>query len=146
MPLWPTEAEWFKYFLLPADFLVKILSLRKTFMEVKAPFAGHPAASSAWPPAETPSPLGGLESHCNKERQWYFVKNHSRNESRKRIKIRNDLLNPHRKKKLSCCCNDTSPHLIYSVCVWTLQSAWLVVELFVTLAASQLKTPRPCCL
>lgn len=42
---------------------------RKTFMEVKAPFAGHPAASSAWPPAATPSPPGGLESHCNRERQ-----------------------------------------------------------------------------
>lgn len=40
---------------------------KKTFMKVKAPFAGHPAASSAWPPAEIPSPLGGLESHCNKE-------------------------------------------------------------------------------
>lgn len=42
---------------------------RKTFMEVKAPFAGHPAASSAWPPAATPSPPGGLESHCNREWQ-----------------------------------------------------------------------------
>lgn len=36
-------------------------------MKVKAPFAGHPAASSALPPAEIPSPRGGLESHCNKE-------------------------------------------------------------------------------
>lgn len=43
-------------------------------MKVKAPFAGHPVASSAWTPAVTPSPRGGLESHCNKERQRRFVK------------------------------------------------------------------------
>lgn len=41
----------------------------EAFMRVKAPFAGHPAASSAWPPAASPSPPGGLESHCNKEEQ-----------------------------------------------------------------------------
>lgn len=41
-------------------------------MKVKAPFAGHPAASSAWLPAAIPSLLGGLESHCNKEMQWHL--------------------------------------------------------------------------
>ena len=73
-----TEAEQFKYFFLPADFPVQLTENIVTekekkkfeaFMKVKAPFAGHPAASSAWPPAATPSLLGGLESHCNKEKQ-----------------------------------------------------------------------------
>lgn len=41
---------------------------RTTFIQVRAPFAGHPAASSAWLPAAIPSPPGGLESHCNQER------------------------------------------------------------------------------
>lgn len=38
----------------------------EAFMKVKAPFAGRPAASSAWPPAATPSPRGGRGSHCNR--------------------------------------------------------------------------------
>lgn len=70
----------FKYIFLPADSPVELtefffFSWRKTFIKVKAPFAGHPAASSAWLPAVTLSLLGGLESHCNKETQWHLVKN-----------------------------------------------------------------------
>ncbi len=48
---------------------LKTLLHRETFMKVKAPFAGHPAAFSAWLPAAIPSLLGGLESHCNKQTQ-----------------------------------------------------------------------------
>lgn len=44
---------------------------RVTFTEVKAPFAGHLAASSAWPPAATPSPRGGRESRCSREKQMF---------------------------------------------------------------------------
>lgn len=36
-------------------------------MKVKAPFAGHPAASSAWLPAATLSLPGSPESHCNRD-------------------------------------------------------------------------------
>lgn len=36
-------------------------------MKVKAPFAGHPAASSAWLPAATLSLRGSPESHCNRD-------------------------------------------------------------------------------
>lgn len=34
-------------------------------MKFRAPFAGRPAASSAWTQAATPSLQGGPESHCN---------------------------------------------------------------------------------
>ena len=77
-----TEAEQFKYFFLPADSPAEltgnITTDEKHSWKVKAPFAGHPAVSSAWTPAATPSLLGGLESHCNKERQWHFVKSNQR--------------------------------------------------------------------
>lgn len=36
-------------------------------MKVKAPFAGHPAASSAWLPAATLSLPGSPESHCKRD-------------------------------------------------------------------------------
>lgn len=36
-------------------------------MKVKAPFAGHPAASSAWLPAATLSLRGSPESHCKRD-------------------------------------------------------------------------------
>lgn len=36
-------------------------------MKVKAPFADHPAASSAWLPAATLSLPGSPESHCNRD-------------------------------------------------------------------------------
>lgn len=71
----------FKYIFLPADSAVEptenIFSWRKTFIKVKAPFAGHPAASSAWLPAVILSLRGGLESHCNKETQWHLVRKQS---------------------------------------------------------------------
>lgn len=36
-------------------------------MKVKAPFAGRPAASSAWLPAATLFLPGSPESHCNRD-------------------------------------------------------------------------------
>lgn len=107
-------------------------------MKVKAPFAGHPAASSAWPPAVTPSLLGGLESHCKKEKQWHFVK------SKNFIwKLENALMKPrtiwHWTDK-STKVKEIPLVLHSSNTGRTFQFAWLVVELSVTLAASELVT------
>lgn len=40
----------------------------EAFVKFRAPFAGHPAASSAWPQAATLSLQGGLESHCGEHK------------------------------------------------------------------------------
>lgn len=53
---------------LPPPLVFFFFQWRTTFIQVRAPFAGHPAASSAWLPAAKPSPPGGLGSHCNRER------------------------------------------------------------------------------